>query len=263
MSTPTKVEFAVKMTCQSCVAAVKNSLRDIDGVQGVDVDLQNERVVVTSTLPTAKVQSLLESSGRSVLVRGQGPVATAASVGAQHLGAAVAIMLGRSGVTGLARFTQVEDDKCILEGTVDGLSPGKHGIHIHEYGDISQGCESVGDHFNPYQRPHGPPEAEDRHVGDLGNVEADASGRAIFRLEEKVVKVWDVIGRTIVVDGVEDDYSPAYKSTVRVACGIIARSAGLFENDKKVCACTGRTMWQEKEDLSAPAPQSAPMTSSL
>ena len=47
----------------------------------MDVDLQNERVVVTSTLPTAKVQSLLESSGRSVLVRGQGPVATAASAG--------------------------------------------------------------------------------------------------------------------------------------------------------------------------------------
>ena len=45
--------------------------------------------------------------------------------------------------TGLcfATWLQVADDQCILEGTVDGLQPGKHGIHIHEYGDISEGCE--------------------------------------------------------------------------------------------------------------------------
>ena len=31
------------------------------------------------------------------------------------------------------------------------------------------------------------------------------------------------------------------------ACGIIARSAGLFENRKKFCACDGVTMWDESD----------------
>ena len=30
-------------------------------------------------------------------------------------------------------------------------------------------------------------------------------------------------------------------------CGIIARSAGVFENTKTICACSGRTLWQESE----------------
>lgn len=33
----------------------------------------------------------------------------------------------------------------------------------------------------------------------------------------------------------------------RIACGIIARSAGLFENDKKICACDGVTLWEERD----------------
>ena len=31
-----------------------------------------------------------------------------------------------------------------------------------------------------------------------------------------------------------------------MACGIIARSAGLFQNPKKVCACDGVTIWDER-----------------
>ena len=46
----------------------------------MDVDLPNERVVVSTTLPTSHIQSMLESTGRPVLVRGVGAV-TAASVG--------------------------------------------------------------------------------------------------------------------------------------------------------------------------------------
>ena len=31
----------------------------------------------------------------------------------------------------------------------------------------------------------------------------------------------------------------------RIMCGVIARSAGLFENTKKVCTCDGVTIWDE------------------
>lgn len=45
-----------------------------------------------------------------------------------------------------------------------------------------------------------------QHVGDLGNIQADASGRASFRIENKRIKVWDLIGRALAVHAQEDDY---------------------------------------------------------
>ena len=38
---------------------------------------------------------------------------------------------------------------CVIEGTIDGLSPGEHGLAVHETGDVSRGCATLGDHFNP------------------------------------------------------------------------------------------------------------------
>ena len=84
----------------------------------------------------------------------------------------------------------------MIEGTVDGLSPGLHGLAIHETGDTSQGCLSLGGHYNPRGSRHGSPgnNSQDRHYGDLGNILAGQDGRARFRLVDKVVEVWDVIG---------------------------------------------------------------------
>ena len=55
------------------------------------------------------------------------------------LGAAVAQVKG-SIVNGVARFIQTDEDTCVIEGTVDGLRPGKHHIRVHEFGDMSDGC---------------------------------------------------------------------------------------------------------------------------
>ena len=38
---------------------------------------------------------------------------------------------------------QVSEDLCVIDGTVDGLSPGLHGLNIHELGDLSQGCSRL------------------------------------------------------------------------------------------------------------------------
>ncbi|CAJ0944184.1 unnamed protein product [Ranitomeya imitator] len=59
-----KLEFAVQMTCEKCVLAIKNSLQDVKGVQNVNVSLASEAVVVETTLPASEVQKLLESTGR-------------------------------------------------------------------------------------------------------------------------------------------------------------------------------------------------------
>ncbi|XP_068922520.1 copper chaperone for superoxide dismutase isoform X2 [Petaurus breviceps papuanus] len=242
------LEFAVQMSCQSCVDTVQTSLRGVAGIQEVEAQLENQSVLVTTTLPSHEVQSLLENTGRQAVLKGMG------SHMLQNLGAAVA-MLGKPGaVQGVVRFLQVSPQCCLIEGTIDGLDPGPHGLHVHQYGDLTQNCASCGDHFNPDGMPHGGPKDTHRHLGDLGNVYADADGRVTFRMEDEKLKVWDIIGRSLVIDADEDDLGqgghPLSKVTgnsgERLACGIIARSAGLFQNPKQICSCDGLTIWEER-----------------
>ncbi|XP_028371672.1 copper chaperone for superoxide dismutase isoform X1 [Phyllostomus discolor] len=242
------LEFAVQMTCQSCVDAVRKSLQGVAGVQSVEVQLENQTVLVQTTLPSQEVQALLEGTGRQAVLKGMG------SGLLQNLGAAVAIVGGPGPVQGVVRFLQLSPEQCIIEGSIDGLEPGPHGLHVHQFGDLTRDCNSCGDHFNPDGMSHGGPQDADRHRGDLGNVHADADGRATFRIEDEQLKVWDVIGRSLVIDEGEDDLGrgghPLSKITgnsgKRLACGIIARSAGLFQNPKQICSCDGLTIWEER-----------------
>lgn len=56
-------------------------------------------------------------------------------------------------------------------------------------GDLSNGCTSAGPHFNPLDRTHGAPTDFYRHVGDLGNIEADSQGMASFSFEDRVISL--------------------------------------------------------------------------
>jgi len=49
-----------------------------------------------------------------------------------------------------------------VTGKVENLPEGLHGIHVHEYGDFSDGCTSAGGHYNPLRRTHGAPNVEER-----------------------------------------------------------------------------------------------------
>jgi len=251
-----KVEFAVSMNCQSCVDSINQKLEGIEGIKNFEVRLQDERVVVESTLPIFELQSLLESTGKDVLIKG---------VGSKKLPSAVAVLgypvgFATGAVRGVVRFTEVEQD-CIVDGTIDGLQPGSHGIHIYSSGDLSQGCNSIGDHYNPYNSPHGGPndDINNRHVGDLGNIKADTNGRAVFRIIDRYIKLVDIIGRSLGITAQTDDLGKGtHKNSTedgnsgeRIGCGIIARSAGILENVKKVCFCSGRTLWEEKAFLTS------------
>ncbi|XP_062850439.1 copper chaperone for superoxide dismutase [Trichomycterus rosablanca] len=241
------LEFAVQMTCESCVTAVKNALKTQPGVQSVQVELAEEKVLVETSLSSLEIQSLIESTGRRAVLKGIGGSES-------DLGTAVAMLAGTGLVQGVVRFLQLSEDRCLIDGTIDGLEPGAHGLHVHELGDLTQDCMSCGEHYNPYGKQHGGPQDTERHVGDLGNILAGSDGRATFRLEDSQLKVWDVIGRSLVVDAGEDDLGRGNhtlsrqtgNSGERLACGIIARSAGLFQNPKKICACDGVTLWEER-----------------
>lgn len=61
---------------------------------------------------------------------------------------------------------------------------------------------SSGPHFNPFAKTHGSPSDEVRHVGDLGNIEADGSSVAKVRINDSLISLTgplNIIGRTLVV----------------------------------------------------------------
>jgi len=106
-------------------------------------------------------------------------------------------------VQGAVKFKQKPGQPTIIKGIVKGLTPGKHGFHIHEFGDLSKGCESAGAHYNPDGVEHG--SLQQGHVGDLGNIIADKSGTARFQIKAERVELSDVVGRAIVIHADEDD----------------------------------------------------------
>jgi Cu-Zn family superoxide dismutase len=117
-----------------------------------------------------------------------------------------------------------------VTGKVQGLTPGKHGFHVHALGDTTNGCLSTGPHFNPNNKEHGAPEDTIRHAGDLGNITAGEDGVAEVSLKDLQIPltgVNSIIGRAVVVHADPDDLGKGghelSKSTGnaggRLACG--------------------------------------------
>ena len=68
---------------------------------------------------------------------------------------AVSDLIHSDEVKGTIIFMQKPGTPTLIKGTIKGLTPGEHGFHIHEYGDLSRGCESAGAHYNPDGVDHG------------------------------------------------------------------------------------------------------------
>ncbi|VDK76493.1 unnamed protein product [Litomosoides sigmodontis] len=152
---------------------------------------------------------------------------------------AIAVLRGDA-VSGIIRFKQEKEGApTAINGEIKGLTPGSHGFHIHQYGDTTNGCVSAGPHFNPYNKTHGGPTDEIRHVGDLGNIVAGADGIAHIDISDKQIQLMgpnSIIGRSIVVHADQDDLGKGVgnkkeeslktgNAGARVACAIVAISA--------------------------------------
>jgi Cu-Zn family superoxide dismutase len=53
---------------------------------------------------------------------------------------ALALLRGDGNVKGTVVFKEAERGEVVVSGTVSGLTPGEHGFHIHEFGDLSNGA---------------------------------------------------------------------------------------------------------------------------
>ncbi|KAH8360448.1 hypothetical protein KR200_005095 [Drosophila serrata] len=132
----------------------------------------------------------------------------------------------------LFRRPQSSDTPVKVTGEVCGLAKGLHGFHVHEFGDNTNGCMSSGPHFNPHGKEHGAPADENRHLGDLGNIDATGTCPTKVNITDSKITLFgadSIIGRTVVVHADADDLGKGghelSKSTgnagARIGCGII------------------------------------------
>lgn len=127
-----------------------------------------------------------------------------------------------SGVSGVVRFEAVEGGVSVT-AELNGLPAGKHGFHIHQYGDCtSMDGTSAGGHFNPSGAEHSGPSAEARHMGDLGNIESDGQ-TATLSYVDNAIDLTQIIGRGVIVHEKEDDLAsqPTGNAGGRLGCGVI------------------------------------------
>ncbi len=124
---------------------------------------------------------------------------------------------------GTVTFTKV-DGGTKVEAHIMGLTPGKHGFHIHEFGDISAADgTSTGGHFNPMGVDHAGPSSPSRHVGDMGNLEANDEGHAMHSATLEGMDIHFILGRGITIHAGEDDLTsqPTGNAGGRVGVAVI------------------------------------------
>lgn len=146
---------------------------------------------------------------------------------------AVAVFDGK--IKGTVYFTESVDKSVInIDVNLSGLKKNfQHGFHVHECGDLTDKCESMCAHFNPYGKNHGCPRKSERHVGDLGNLQTDKNGVATYRFQDNMIKLRgsksNILGRGLIIHADTDDCGMGGDTTSlangnsgkRIACAVI------------------------------------------
>lgn len=146
-------------------------------------------------------------------------------------------------VRGLARMVQVSPSLTLIDLTIRGLKQGSCWASIRETGDISNGAVSTGDLWNGSQK-----EDVGKPKGVLGTVLVGKDGVGSVFID-KPIQIWEMIGRGMVVSRqVEEGKGKFERNDDDTLVGVIARSAGVWDNDKTVCSCSGKTLWEERKD---------------
>ncbi|SCU81731.1 LAFA_0C06832g1_1 [Lachancea sp. 'fantastica'] len=223
--------YAVEMHCESCVKDITSCLSSIPGIS-LGFHVPEKLLEVTGTVAPSVIISKLQDCGRDAIIRGTGkPDSAAVSI----LETFEPIASNDTPVRGLARIVNVGPSKTWFDITLNGVEkPGKYYASIRNNGDISQGAKSTGGSFYEFSVP-----IECNSKSDFG--ENLYSGQAFL---SSSLQIWELVGRSFMVSA-DPKNRPGAGSEF---CGVIARSAGVWQNDKQVCACSGKTIWEERKE---------------
>jgi copper chaperone for superoxide dismutase len=236
-----EIVFAVPLECQSCVDSVTSALSKVSGIEKFNVDLQNNLVTTIGSIPPSEIVRAIQSSGKDAIIRGTGKPNSAAvcileSFDSQDI---------HKPVKGLARIVSVSPTDIFVDLTVNGLPKGIYYPSIRASGDLSRGALSTGSLFYQLSPVHVDTPADDSTtIGSRGALKVVGhqplfAGQSFLHAN---LNINDLIGRSIILSKFKDSVAPDS------LCGVIARSAGAWENDKQVCSCSGKTVWEERID---------------
>ena len=162
---------------------------------------------------------------------------------------------GEEQKSGFSEVRNTEAVRTLLDLTLTGRPKGQYTVRLHTTGDISSPPASLG-----------PPAMSSSSLsgaegGFLGAVSIDATGRGEL-ISEIDMPVWQMVGRGISVQrtsenilnqGLDSDGDNGHDNDddEGLVVGVVARSAGVWENEKVVCGCSGKTVWEEREEMIA------------
>ena len=142
-------------------------------------------------------------------------------------------------------MVQVSSNLTLVDLTLNGLSPGQYWATIRETGDISQGASSTGGVWGALKQKVLGSEQPQQPRGLFGSVDVDKTGKGNVFFDRPVA-VWEMIGRSMVVSKNKD--GPFRQDDPETIVGVIARSAGVWDNEKMVCSCSGKNVWEERKE---------------
>ncbi|TVY16063.1 Superoxide dismutase 1 copper chaperone [Lachnellula arida] len=236
ITTPFQTLFAVPMSCESCVKDISGSLHQLSGIQKVEANLKEQLVTIEGTAAPSAIVAAIQSTGRDAILRGSGGSNSAAVCILETHANTVS-----DPVRGLARMVQVSPNLTLIDLTIRGLSPGKYWATIRETGDISRGAVSTRGIWTD------PKEGALKPRGFFGTVTVGKNGMGSVFID-KPIEIWEMIGRGLVVSKQHEGEGKFEKNDEDTLVGVIARSAGVWDNDKTVCSCSGKTLWEERKD---------------
>lgn len=171
------------------------------------------------------------TSGAVIVLATMGVSAQGPAMSMDAPGKAVAVLIPTKGssVMGTVTFIKVEKGTRV-QAALSGVPAGKHGFHVHEFGDASSpDGKAAGSHFDPKMaKKHGDPSKNDvRHLGDLGNIEASDDGKATYDATYADLPIDVIVGRGVVVHEKADDFGqPVGNAGGRLAVGVIGIAKG-------------------------------------
>lgn len=257
------------------------------GIQSTSFSLASQLVTTTGTAPPSSIISSIQSTGRPAILRGSGSPNSSSSpplslsfpvpvpppphflfplpksnppTTPHSAGAAVVILSippphpSSTSVRGLIRLIQLTPSLTLLDLSLNSLPPGRYRASLRRGGDISRGAASMGPVFDGTGSG-----------GEWGTVVVTVDERGAGALMGEIgCPVADMVGRGVLVEREREQRDAGSSSGIGssrqgnegeqeedslVVVGVVARSAGVWENDKVVCACSGKTVWQEREEM--------------
>jgi Cu-Zn family superoxide dismutase len=143
---------------------------------------------------------------------------------------------GITGTADLVEYKMATSTWVQVTLSAKGLTPGLHGVHLHQTGKCEPDFFAAGGHFDPGPAGNTDPDANHPfHMGDLPNLSAGTNGEGSFvaattrvTLSDGPLTVFDGDGTAIIIhanpdQGVTGEAKSGVSGGPRVACGVLTK----------------------------------------